>query len=86
MPRRYKKSVWHDREKIKYMSHLSITFEDNKETISFILSAFPKMKRKCIYCHKAINTNNLGGILKQGFMCKNIVCIVQYIESQKLLK
>lgn len=37
---------------------------------------------KCIFCKQPIKIDNWGGVIKEGFFCKNITCL---IELQDLL-
>lgn len=60
-----------------------ITFSNDIETCKFIMSIFPKMKKACIACNKKVTPKNIGGITKKGYIHNNIVCLIQYTESEK---
>jgi hypothetical protein len=57
---------------------IQITFD--KGCARFIMSAFPKLKKECIFCGVKINKRNLGGLIYPGYFCGNIVCLVKLIE------
>lgn len=59
-----------------------ITFSNDTSTCRFMLSIFPELKKECVYCHKKITTKNLGAITKKGYMCKNFVCVIEFMNKE----
>jgi len=58
----------------------NITF--TKETSGFILKTFEdKYPKVCIFCKRKITKKNLGFVVRKGFVCDNIVCIVELEEK-----
>lgn len=58
----------------------NITF--TRDSSGFILEAFKgKYPPVCIFCKNKITENNLGFVVKKGFVCDNIVCIVELEEK-----
>ena len=56
-------------------NRITVTFDES--IADFIISCFKEMPKRCIFCNKKINSKNLGGVLKKGFICKSIACLVQ---------
>jgi len=67
-------------------------FKSKKVTITFDSEVFPEIRKllgmknlKCSYCGKRITKNNIGGILtNKKIICRNMVCMIQAIESGDL--
>jgi len=57
------------------------TFDNNKKTVDFIFRAFPKLKKECIFCGKKITNKNIGAVVKKGFTCSNICCLVDFVKN-----
>jgi len=58
----------------------NITF--NKESAGFILKTFKdKYPLTCVFCKRKITKKNLGFVTKKGFVCTNIVCVVELEEK-----
>jgi hypothetical protein len=36
---------------------------------------------KCIFCKEPIHIDNLGGMSKEGFFCKNMVCLMKLTKK-----
>jgi len=60
---------------------IKITFDPKSAWFIFniVKGMFPK---KCIFCGKKITKKNVGAVIKEGFVCENICCIVEF--EQKL--
>ncbi len=56
---------------------MKITFD--RETAYFILGVFEgTFNAECIVCDREITDKNLGGVVKDGYFCSNIVCIISF--------
>lgn len=63
-------------------SELKITFD--RSTASWILKLLGKnIKKECFYCGKKITAKNVGAIFNGKMMCKNICCLVEYVDEKE---
>lgn len=64
---------------------LKITFDPS--LAKWMIATFAKdMQKKCRFCGKRVNARNLGAITNGGMMCKNIVCLVEYVNEKEKRK
>jgi len=62
---------------------MEITF--NKKISGFILKAIAGIfvNSDCKFCGKFVDKNNLGAVVKDGLICDNLFCLIQYVERTK---
>lgn len=61
---------------------MKITFD--RATADYILGVFEgTFHPECIFCKKHINKKNLSAIVKDGFICDNIICLIKYIDQRE---
>jgi len=59
-----------------------ITFD--KGSALFILNTFiGKFRPICVYCGTHVTQDNLGAVVKEGFMCDNVCCIIKSFKELK---
>ena len=46
-----------------------------------VLKAFGKSPKKCTFCGDVITPKSFGGVVKEGFLCKNIICLIKFAEA-----
>jgi hypothetical protein len=60
-----------------------ITFSNDINTCKYMMAMFPDLKKECIACGKKVTPKNIGGITHKGYIHNNIVCLIEYTESEK---
>ena len=59
-----------------------------KDNLRELIVTKDKLDRrvKCIYCKKPIHIDNFAGVVKKGFICKDITCLMELAEELEDVK